>query len=52
MHGQLPIVWNKAQDFTVSDYWGNQWIDFSSTIFVSEVFILVMVNCVFKKDVN
>ncbi len=35
MHGQLPIVWNKAQDFTVSDYWGNQWIDFSSTIFVS-----------------
>ncbi|TCL69970.1 4-aminobutyrate aminotransferase/diaminobutyrate-pyruvate transaminase/4-aminobutyrate aminotransferase/(S)-3-amino-2-methylpropionate transaminase [Hydrogenispora ethanolica] len=35
MHGQLPVVWERAQDFLVSDAWGNQWIDFTSTIFVT-----------------
>tara|TARA_B100001564_G_scaffold355830_1_gene368866 strand:- start:103 stop:1497 length:1395 start_codon:yes stop_codon:yes gene_type:complete len=35
MHGQLPIVWNKAKGFQVYDKWGNKWIDFSSTIFVA-----------------
>lgn len=35
MHGQLPIIWDRAEDFSVYDKWGNKWIDFSSTIFVS-----------------
>ena len=32
MHGQLPIVWDKAEDFSVTDIAGNRWIDFTSTI--------------------
>ncbi|EMY69356.1 aspartate aminotransferase family protein [Leptospira vanthielii] len=35
MHGQMPIIWDKAEGFQVSDPWGNTWIDFSSTIFVT-----------------
>lgn len=35
MHGQLPVVWNKARDFQIYDAFGNQWIDFTSTIFVA-----------------
>ncbi len=35
MHGQLPIVWDKAIGFSVFDKYGNQWIDFTSTIFVA-----------------
>lgn len=35
MHGQLPIVWDKAEDFQVFDKWENCWIDFTSTIFVA-----------------
>ena len=35
MHGQMPIVWDKAQGFQVHDAWGNTWIDFTSTIFVA-----------------
>src|SRR3990167_3347334 len=35
MHGQLPIVWDKAEDFQVYDPYGNCWIDFTSTIFVT-----------------
>ena len=27
MAGQPPIVWHKADNFTVSDKWGNRWID-------------------------
>lgn len=37
MHGQLPIIWNKAKDFQVFDKYGNKWIDFTSTIFVMNV---------------
>lgn len=37
MHGQLPIVWNKAENFSVYDLAGNKWIDFTSTIFVANV---------------
>lgn len=37
MHGQLPIVWDKAEDFSVFDIAGNRWIDFTSTIFVANV---------------
>ena len=35
MHGQIPIVWDKARGFQVYDKWGNKWLDFSSTIFVA-----------------
>lgn len=37
MHGQLPIVWDMAIDFSVYDIAGNRWIDFTSTIFVANV---------------
>ena len=37
MHGQLPIVWGRAEDFSVFDIVGNKWIDFTSTIFVANV---------------
>lgn len=35
MHGQYPIVWQKAKGCQVYDYWGNIWLDFTSTIFVT-----------------
>jgi 4-aminobutyrate aminotransferase-like enzyme len=35
MAGQPPIVWHKAEDFTVSDRWGNRWIDWSSCVLVA-----------------
>lgn len=35
MHGQLPVVWDRAEDFQVWDKYGNCWIDFTSTIFVA-----------------
>jgi len=35
MHGQLPVVWDRAEGFQVFDSWGNCWIDFTSTIFVA-----------------
>lgn len=35
MHGQMPIVWDRAVNFQVSDKYGNTWIDFTSTIFVA-----------------
>ncbi len=35
MQGQPPIVWHKADNFTVSDRWGNRWIDWSSCVLVS-----------------
>jgi 4-aminobutyrate aminotransferase/(S)-3-amino-2-methylpropionate transaminase len=35
MHGQLPVVWDRAEGFQVHDAWGNTWIDFTSTIFVT-----------------
>lgn len=37
MHGQLPLAWNRAEDFTIYDIADNQWIDFTSTIFVANV---------------
>ena len=37
MHGQLPLVWDHAEDFSVFDASGNRWIDFTSTIFVANV---------------
>ena len=35
MHGQIPVVWDRALGFQVYDKWGNKWLDFSSTIFVA-----------------
>jgi 4-aminobutyrate aminotransferase-like enzyme len=35
MHGQMPVVWDRAEGFQVFDSWGNKWIDFTSTIFVA-----------------
>lgn len=37
MHGQLPLVWDRAEDSSVFDPAGNKWIDFTSTIFVANV---------------
>lgn len=37
MQGQIPIIWDKAHDFNIYDKVGNKWIDFTSTIFVSNV---------------
>lgn len=35
MHGQIPVIWDRADDFQVFDPYGNVWIDFTSTIFVA-----------------
>jgi len=37
MQGQLPIAWDRAEEFTIYDKCGNKWIDFTSTIFVTNV---------------
>jgi 4-aminobutyrate aminotransferase/(S)-3-amino-2-methylpropionate transaminase len=37
MHGQFPLVWDRAEDASVFDIAGNCWIDFTSTIFVANV---------------
>ncbi len=37
MHGQLPLVWERAKDFSLWDTAGNRWIDFTSTIFVTNL---------------
>jgi 4-aminobutyrate aminotransferase-like enzyme len=37
MNDQLPIVWDRAEDFSIYDVSGNKWIDFTSSIFVTNV---------------
>ncbi|CAN1644196.1 GabT 4-aminobutyrate aminotransferase and related aminotransferases [Candidatus Nanopelagicaceae bacterium] len=37
MHGQIPLVWDRAENFSIFDHFGNKWIDFTSTIFVANV---------------
>lgn len=37
MQGQPPIVWHTADDITISDKWGNRWIDWSSGVLISNV---------------
>src|SRR5210317_1407639 len=37
MHGQLPIVWSKADGHSLFDIAGNKFIDFTSTIFVTNI---------------
>jgi len=36
-HNQMPVVWDRAEDFQVYDKWGNKYIDFTSTIFVANI---------------
>lgn len=35
MHGQLPVLWDRAEGCQVFDRDGNRWIDFTSAIFVA-----------------
>jgi 4-aminobutyrate aminotransferase-like enzyme len=35
MSGQPPVLWHKAEDFTVADKWGNRWIDWSSGVLIT-----------------
>ncbi|HSW45250.1 MAG TPA: aspartate aminotransferase family protein [Phycisphaerae bacterium] len=35
MGGQPPIVWDRAEGFNVFDAYGNQWLDFSSGVLVT-----------------
>lgn len=37
MMGMPPIIWHKAEDFTVEDNWGNRWIDWSSCVLISNI---------------
>ena len=32
---QLPVVWGSAKNHQIFDEWGNAWIDFTSSIFVT-----------------
>src|SRR5713226_5170457 len=35
MRGQPPVVWDRAEGFQVYDRWGNQWIDWSSGVLIT-----------------
>jgi 4-aminobutyrate aminotransferase-like enzyme len=35
MQGQPPIVWDRAEGFSVYDAWGNKWIDLTSGVLVT-----------------
>lgn len=35
MQGQPPIVWQRAEDTSVYDHWGNRWIDWSSGVLIT-----------------
>src|SRR3954453_13429925 len=35
MSNELPVLWDRAEGFQVSDPWGNTWLDFTSGIFVA-----------------
>lgn len=37
MHGQLPIIWNRAEGFNIYDIKNNKFIDFTSSIFVANI---------------
>ena len=37
MMGMPPVIWDKADNFIVSDQWGNRWIDWSSCVLVANV---------------
>ena len=35
MRGQPPLVWHRAEDFSVYDAYGNRWLDWSSGVLVA-----------------
>ncbi|MCC6861104.1 MAG: aspartate aminotransferase family protein [Bryobacterales bacterium] len=35
MRGQPPVVWHRAEGFQVYDAWGNQWVDWSSGVLIT-----------------
>ncbi len=35
MMGQPPVIWDKAEGFTIEDKWGNKWIDWSSGVLIA-----------------
>jgi len=35
MLGMPPVVWDRAENFTVYDRWGNRWIDWSSCVLLA-----------------
>lgn len=35
MLGMPPVVWDRAENFTVCDKWGNRWIDWSSCVLLA-----------------
>ncbi len=35
MLGQPPVVWHRADGYTVYDRWGNRWLDWSSCVLVA-----------------
>lgn len=35
LQGQPPVVWDRAEGFTISDIAGNKWIDFTSGVLVT-----------------
>ena len=35
MRGQPPVIWDRAEGFQVWDAWGNQWIDWSSGVLIT-----------------
>jgi 4-aminobutyrate aminotransferase-like enzyme len=35
MLGMPPVVWDRAENFTVFDKWGNRWIDWSSCVLLA-----------------
>ena len=37
MLGMPPVVWDRAENFTVYDKWGNRWIDWSSCVLLANV---------------
>lgn len=37
MAGQPPILWDRAEGIQIYDRWGNQWLDFSSGVVVTNV---------------
>ncbi len=37
MMGMPPVVWDRAEGFSVYDRWGNRWIDWSSCVLISNV---------------
>ena len=41
MRGQPPVVWDHAEGFQVYDAYGNQWIDWSSGVLITNVALAV-----------